>query len=1111
MIRSGWSRLGRQLVGAVVLLLGVGTVPCATASAAVDRRPAKASLTATHLSGFVTTRTAVRVGGQLWSTVTVSPRSIRTITVQYRRAGTTAFKTASRANTSTLGVLTIGLKPIGTGTWQFRAVVSATSRATGVASALRTVVASGRATATKVSGFVTSAATVSLGLSLTDDVVVTPGGARFVSVEARRPGSAVFTMVSSGTSSTRGAFRAVYRPTVLGVWRYRLVARATATALPATSPIRTVTAVDRTPPGPVTQLRATATTTSVSLTWTNPTVADFAGVTIRRASGPIAPASPAAGAAVGAPAKPATTLTDHGLTVDTQYSYAVFARDGVPNYSAAAKLTVSTSADTTAPGPVADVHTTEVTAPSITLAWINPADADFAGVTIRRALGSTPATPTAGTPVADLDSAATTFTDAGLTGGIEYFYAVFAHDGTSNYAAAAPLGVVTPQALTAPPDAELIIVSETNKLTVGTPVSFDATGSVAVEGELVSATLDYGDDSPLDTFAPTDFPVHTYASTGTKTVTLTVTDSNGAAGTTTATVPVFPAPTASVEITGGTAYTGRPVTFGLSVSTPVGTTLTSYALDVTGPDTLTRSDTTAPPLTEDVVFTKAGTYAVQFNVTNDAGASVDAKPLTLEVLVDPTPPTAVLTVDGSSGPTMVTLGADSMFDATASAPAAGHTLESATLDFGDGSAVVHRGADPATWLVEHTYASAGAKTATLTVTDTYGITATAAVSVTVFVAPTVRIVPSGEALTGQSLRFKATSSTPVGTRFTEYKVSYDNGLTQESDDGPPPATLTHTFGAAGDYTVILEVFNNADGHAKSTVVVTIADVDVTAPGPVTGLRTTGVTPSSVPLAWTNPTDTDFAGVTIRRANGATPPASVTDGVAIAELDSAESTFTDTTVISGAKYSYAVFAHDGIPNAAAAAALTVTAHNPPTAALAVTPKLTVNGSTSFDASGSSAAGGFTLASADLDFGDGSAVFHFAGDPATWQVNHAYPKAGADVATLTVTDSDRLTATTTVPVTVFAAPTASIAPNRPPQVGIPTTFQATVSTPIGTSFTEYKISYDGGTTYESFEGSAMPTLTHTFVKEGIVTVKFEASNDAGGTVDASIQITVSGLTE
>ena len=137
---------------------------------------------------------------------------------------------------------------------------------------------------------------------------------------------------------------------------------------------------------------------------------------------------------------------------------------------------------------------------------------------------------------------------------------MFAHDGISNYAAAATLSVSTPLAVTTPPVAALVIVSETNKLTVGTPVSFDATGSAAVEGDLVSATLDYGDGSPLDTFVPTDFPVHTYASTGPKTVTLTVTDSNGAAGTTTATVTVFPAPTASVEVTIETV-TSRPPSY----------------------------------------------------------------------------------------------------------------------------------------------------------------------------------------------------------------------------------------------------------------------------------------------------------------------------------------------------------------------------------------------------------------------------------------------------------------------------------------------------------------------------------------------------------------------
>ena len=177
-------------------------------------------------------------------------------------------------------------------------------------------------------------------------------------------------------------------------------------------------------------------------------------------------------------------------------------------------------------------------------------------------------------------------------------------------------------------------------------------------------------------------------------------DSNGGVGVATATVTVFALPTASVDVTSETPQVGVPVTFELSASTPSNTVLTSYALNVTGPDLLTRTATTAPPSTLNLVFAKAGMYTVDFNVRNDAGASVNAKPLVLEVLVDQTPPKPALLIDGSSGLTLLTMGTEATFDGTTSAAAAGHTLASAVLDFGDGSAVVHLGADPSKWRAE---------------------------------------------------------------------------------------------------------------------------------------------------------------------------------------------------------------------------------------------------------------------------------------------------------------------------------------------------------------------------------------------------------------------------
>src|SRR5665648_265731 len=95
-------------------------------------------------------------------------------------------------------------------------------------------------------------------------------------------------------------------------------------------------------PGPVTGVKATPATTSIALSWTNPTTASFTGVMIRRALGNIPPTSPTAGTLVTDAAKPATTYTNTGLTAGTQYSYALFAHNATPAYAAAATVTSTT-------------------------------------------------------------------------------------------------------------------------------------------------------------------------------------------------------------------------------------------------------------------------------------------------------------------------------------------------------------------------------------------------------------------------------------------------------------------------------------------------------------------------------------------------------------------------------------------------------------------------------------------------------------------------------------------------------------------------------------------------------------------------------------------------
>ncbi|MDP9867943.1 MULTISPECIES: PKD domain-containing protein [Streptosporangium] len=168
------------------------------------------------------------------------------------------------------------------------------------------------------------------------------------------------------------------------------------------------------------------------------------------------------------------------------------------------------------------------------------------------------------------------------------------------------------------------------------------------------------------------------------------------------------------------------------------------------------------------------------------------------------------------------------------------TSWTATVDYGDGAGPrpVTPDADLRIWLDQPGWAAPGAYPVTVKVTDDGGLAATAAFQVTVVpadhAAPTVTLrSPANVVEAGAEWVGMGSFSDPGSTSWT-YTADYGDGA------GPQPLALTagqlklqHTFGAAGDHTVVLTVTDEggASGSARFTVHVTDAAPQVTLKAP----------------------------------------------------------------------------------------------------------------------------------------------------------------------------------------------------------------------------------------------------------------------------------------
>ena len=153
------------------------------------------------------------------------------------------------------------------------------------------------------------------------------------------------------------------------------------------------------------------------------------------------------------------------------------------------------------------------------------------------------------------------------------------------------------------------------------------------------------------------------------------------------------------------------------------------------------------------------------------------------------------------------------FDASGSADSDG-PVSSYSWDFGDGATATGE-------TVTHSYSSAGDYTVTLTVTDDAGGTDSASTTVSVSggnAAPDASFTVSPSSPSpGSSATFDAADSSDSDGSITGYEWDLGDGTTATGQ------SVTHTYDAAGEYTVTLTVTDDAGATDSNSTTVTVGN------------------------------------------------------------------------------------------------------------------------------------------------------------------------------------------------------------------------------------------------------------------------------------------------
>jgi len=400
------------------------------------------------------------------------------------------------------------------------------------------------------------------------------------------------------------------------------------------------------------------------------------------------------------------------------------------------------------------------------------------------------------------------------------------------------------------------------------------------------------------------------------------------------------------------------------------------------------------------------------------------------------------------------------------------TIAASEWNFGDSSAASSE-ASPS-----HTYAAAGTYTVSLKVTDDKGETNVVTNQVTV-TAPPANVPPTaGFAITSQNqLAISVDGSGSADSDGTIVGYAWNFG-----DNGTANGlTASHTYTAAGSYTVTLEVTD--DKGAKTT---TTQTVTVSAPVNQAPVANFTLTPAQLTVTVDGSGSTDPDGSVASYAWNYGDGGTATGAKPAAHTYGAAGTYTITLTVTDNK---------GAQNSSSQPVTVAAppANNPPSAGF----QQTVNGltanlnSTSTDQDGQIVSWAWNFGDNTTDTGEAVVKTYAAGG--TFQV------------TLTVTDNSGASATSTQNVTV----TDPVAPNQSPVASFSNTVSNLVVNVNGSGSTDpdgsiSSYAWDFGDTSTDTTNSA--TNSHTYLAAGTYPVTLTVTDNQGATNSATTNVTV-----